>query len=173
MFTQLLGGAIFTSVASNVLSNELLRNLAAVPGVDPGAVLGAGATSLLAGVPAGAVPAVLVAYNAALRTVFRAGLAMSCLVIFGTAAMEWRSVKSKKTAAAAGNRENKEAGGSLDVEAAAAAAGEKKAAVKEEGEDTQSVETATADHHHNNHEHRDGASMTGGDSDKIEAPTSK
>lgn len=150
-FSQLLGGAIFTSVASNVLSNELLKNLANIPGVNPAAILSEGATSLLNGIPESSVGAVLLAYNSSLRTVFQVGLAMSCIVISGSAAMEWRSVKSKKAAADQKKRELQ------DVEAGAE---------KKNAEDARSVET-TADN-----KHEDWEAKTGSD-EKNEVPTSK
>lgn len=151
-FSQLLGGAIFTSVASNVLSNELLKKLATIPGINPAAVLSEGATSLLNGIPESSIGAVLVAYNSSLRTVFQVGLAMSCIVITGSAAMEWRSVKSKKDAA----DQKRE---SQDVEAGAGAE-------KKNTEDAGSVETTA----HNKHEDKEATT----DSDeKNEVPTPK
>lgn len=95
-FTQLLGGAIFTSVASNVLDNELIKHLSAIPGIDASAVLNEGATELLSGIPDSLHEAVLEAYNLSLRTVLQVALVMTCLIVLGTASMEWRSVKSKQ-----------------------------------------------------------------------------
>lgn len=95
LFSQLLGGAIFTSVGSNVLDNELVKRTASIPGVDPAAVLADGATALLANIPASARTAVLMAYNSSLRIVFQVGLVMTCVTIFGALALEWRSTKSK------------------------------------------------------------------------------
>lgn len=95
-FSQLLGGAIFTSVGSNVLSTELLRRLVGIPGVNPTEVLDQGATELTGSVSAAALPAVLDAYNGSLRKVFQVGLILTCLTALGAAALEWRSVKSKK-----------------------------------------------------------------------------
>lgn len=96
IFSQLLGGAIFTSVGNNVLDNELLRRTAGIPGVSPEQILSSGATDLTRSVPASALPAVLAAYNESLRKVFQVGLIMTCLTIFGAAMLEWRSVKGKK-----------------------------------------------------------------------------
>lgn len=96
LFSQLLSGAIFISVAQNVLDGDLLADLAGgVPGFDASSILDAGATTITA-LPEPLRSVVLVAYNAALRTVFRVGLVMTCLTVFGAAAMEWRSVKSRK-----------------------------------------------------------------------------
>lgn len=134
-FSQLLGGAIFISVASNVLDNELIKRLAGIPGVNPRQILSEGATSLLEGVPEGSIGAVLAAYNESLRTVFKIGLVMACVVILGAASMEWRSVKSKKEAADEKRKSQQQA---ADVEAAGA---EKKEV------DTRSVETTSAGMH--------------------------
>lgn len=95
-FSQLLGGAIFTSVGSNVLSNELLKNLAVIPGVNPIQLLNAGATELTKGLAPSLVAPVLSAYNQSLRVVLQVGLVMTCLTVLGALALEWRSVKSKK-----------------------------------------------------------------------------
>lgn len=98
-FSQLLGGAIFTSVGSNVLSNELLKNLAGIPGVNPALLLNGGATELTKNIPAAAVAPVLQGYNSSLRVVLQVGLVMTCLTLFGALGLEWRSVKNKKSAA--------------------------------------------------------------------------
>ncbi|KAJ4414848.1 hypothetical protein N0V82_007696 [Gnomoniopsis sp. IMI 355080] len=95
-FSQLLGGAIFTSVGSNVLSNELLKNLAGIPGINPTQLLDAGATELTQGLAPSAVAPVLFAYNQSLRVVLQVGLVMTCLTLLGALGLEWRSVKSKK-----------------------------------------------------------------------------
>ncbi|KAF3770926.1 hypothetical protein M406DRAFT_96985 [Cryphonectria parasitica EP155] len=96
LFSQLLGGAIFTSVGSNVLDNELLKNLAGIPGVNPALVLSAGATEFVNVIPASAKAAVLKAYNSSLRVAFVVAVAMSCLTIIGALALEWKSTKSKQ-----------------------------------------------------------------------------
>lgn len=142
-FCQLLGGAIFTSVASNILDNELLKSLAGIPGVNPAAILSEGATSLLNGIPTESVGAVLVAYNESLRKVFQVGLVMTCIVIFGPLAMEWRSVKSKKAAA----DQRKAAAADADVEAAEGAGADAGAEKKEE-DARSAVTTATGDEKH-------------------------
>ncbi|KAG6356610.1 hypothetical protein INS49_014483 [Diaporthe citri] len=97
-FSQLLGGSIFISVGQNVLNNELVKNLSGVPGFNPASILNAGATTLTH-LAEPLRTTVLLAYNESLRTVFRVGLIMTCLTIFGAASLEWRSVKSKKPGA--------------------------------------------------------------------------
>lgn len=92
-FSQLLGGAIFTSVGQNVLNSELLKNLAPIPGFDPALLQQNGATSLIASLPPNLRGPVLYGYNASLSKVFQVGLILACLVIFGSLGLEWRSVK--------------------------------------------------------------------------------
>jgi len=94
-FSQLLGGAIFLSVAQNVLNSQLLRRLAGLPGFSPEFLQKAGATSLT-NLPEGIKETVLTAYNESLREVFRVGLILCCLTLLGALALEWRSVKAKK-----------------------------------------------------------------------------
>ncbi|ROW06202.1 hypothetical protein VMCG_04574 [Cytospora schulzeri] len=101
LFSQLLSGAIFISIGQNVLDNELLENLAGIPGFDSSAILDSGATTITA-LPEPLKSVVLVVYNNALRRVFQVGLVMTCLTIFGAAAMEWRSVKKNDTAVRSG-----------------------------------------------------------------------
>lgn len=99
--SQLLSGAIFVSVGQNVLDGELLRELAGLPGFDASTILSSGATTITA-LPEPMKSTVLVAYNAALRKVFRVRLIMTCLTIFGAATLEWRSVKGKRPNAGTG-----------------------------------------------------------------------
>ena len=92
-FSQILGGAVFLSVGNNIFDSQLARNLAKVPGIDVGSVVDAGATELRKMVSSTKLPLVLVAYNNALRATFYLTVALTCLLIFGAASMEWKSVK--------------------------------------------------------------------------------
>lgn len=92
-FSQVLGGAIFISVAQNVLNNELVKRLTGLPGFDPRLITQSGATSLSGSLADDLRGPVLLRYNEALRTVFHLGLILACLVSLGSAAMEFRSVK--------------------------------------------------------------------------------
>jgi MFS family permease len=92
-FSQLMGGAIFTSVAQNVLNNELLRRLSPLPGFKPTFISEGGATELASMLPPELLQPVLRGYNEALRTVFHVGLILTCLTVLGAVGMEWRSVK--------------------------------------------------------------------------------
>lgn len=95
-FSQLLGGAIFTSVGQNVLNSELIKRLSPLPGFDPSLLQTTGATTLIASLPPDLRGPVLYGYNESLRKVFQVGLIMATLVIFGSLGLEWRSVKKNK-----------------------------------------------------------------------------
>ncbi|RHZ46894.1 MDR family MFS transporter [Aspergillus thermomutatus] len=95
-FGQQLFGAVFTSVGQNVLSNQLAKRLAGLPGISPQIIQNSGATQLLDHVPVEDRAASLVAYNDSLRVCFQVGLVMACLAIVGGVAMEWRTVKKKQ-----------------------------------------------------------------------------
>lgn len=97
LFSQTLGGAIFVSVAQNIFTNKLLSGLVStVPGIDPAVVLATGATNLAGVVDAKYLPAVLLAYNAALDQVYYIAVALASFSIIGALGMEWKSVKGKK-----------------------------------------------------------------------------
>ena len=97
MFVQMLGGALFVSVAQNLFTNNLVKNLTAldIPGFDPQAIVHAGATSLRQVVDPTRLPEVLVAYNEALVKAFQLALIMSCLSILGAVGIEWRNINQK------------------------------------------------------------------------------
>jgi hypothetical protein len=103
MFTQTFGGALFVSVGQNVFTNRLLTGLRQeAPGFDASTILQLGATTLKKAVPEQFLPGVLVAYNKALTETWYVSVAMACLTVFGTVALEWKSVKGKKIEAAMG-----------------------------------------------------------------------
>lgn len=93
MFSQTLGGAVFISVGNNIFDARLAHNLAKIPGIDVGSVAATGATELKDRIPANLLPQVLVAYNDALRATFYLVTALTCCTVFGSLAMEWKSVK--------------------------------------------------------------------------------
>lgn len=103
MFSQTLGGALFISVAQNVFTNSLLKNLRqVVPGLNPEEVLSVGATSLKAVIPEQYLAGVQTAYNDTVMNTFYVAVALATLSIFGAVAMEWKSVKGKKIEMAGG-----------------------------------------------------------------------
>lgn len=93
MFSQTLGGAVFISVGNNIFNTRLEQNLVKILGIDVGSVAATGATDLRNMVPANLLPQVLVAYNDALRATFYLVTALTSCTIFGSLAMEWKSVK--------------------------------------------------------------------------------
>jgi hypothetical protein len=119
-FGQLLGGAIFISVGQNVLNTELLKRLSSLPGFNPALLFSEGATGLISQLPDAIRPAVLLGYNESLRKVFQVGLILTCLIIFGAGALEWRSVKKnapkKEKSVEEARREGDETDGGASVE---------------------------------------------------------
>jgi hypothetical protein len=101
VFIQTLGGTIFLSIAQNVFQSNLVERLQVdVPEVDPNVVIGAGASGLVDSMRKlysdSAVAGILNAYNKALQQVFLISLVLACLSVFGSAFMEWKSVKKDK-----------------------------------------------------------------------------
>lgn len=97
-FGQSLGGSVFLSVAQNILDNKLISNFGALhlPNFSPEEVINGGATNLRGLVPASELPQLLKAYNNAVVNAFYVGVAMAAFSIFGSAAMQWRSVKKAR-----------------------------------------------------------------------------
>ncbi|KAK8152844.1 major facilitator superfamily domain-containing protein [Phyllosticta citrichinensis] len=93
-FSQQLGGAVFVAVGQSIFTNDLIRGVSGLTDLNPRSITAIGATELQQRVPADVLPQVLAAYNDALVQAFQVGLAMACLSILGSAAVEWRSVKS-------------------------------------------------------------------------------
>ncbi|RYP10535.1 hypothetical protein DL764_000588 [Monosporascus ibericus] len=97
-FLQSLGGALFVSVGQTVFGNELVKTLTKeVPQVDSQLVVAAGATSFRSVVPPDVLPDVVLSYNEALMKTFLVSARAAAATIFGSATVEWRSVKGKKS----------------------------------------------------------------------------
>jgi len=103
LFSQLFGGAIFVSAATNVFNTHLISDLTSqVPSLDPQQIIDAGASNLKSVVPADLLPAVLVAYNNAVVKTFEMALILACISIVGAAFMEHipvRPIEKNKAAA--------------------------------------------------------------------------
>lgn len=98
IFMQLFGAAIFVSVGESVLTNKLISYISrVVPGVDAVAVASTGATNLQNVIPSQYLHGVLLVYNNAVTQIFVLVTVMACLTSVGSVAMEWKSVKGKKT----------------------------------------------------------------------------
>lgn len=95
-FIQTLAGAMFTSIADTVFGNKFSQGLTSIPGVDVSTVAHKGATDLRNSVKPSALPAVLMAYNAAVVQAFFVAVAMSSMFILGTILVQWRSIKKGK-----------------------------------------------------------------------------
>ncbi|KAF1943448.1 MFS general substrate transporter [Clathrospora elynae] len=102
MFTQTLGGALFISVAQNVFTNQLIKNLRTiVPDLNTSLVLTAGATQLKTAVPSEYLAGVLFAYNKTLNQTFYVSVAAGAVSIVGAAFVQWKSMKGKTIVMAA------------------------------------------------------------------------
>ncbi|KAK8055192.1 MFS general substrate transporter [Apiospora rasikravindrae] len=101
MFAQMFGGSVFVSVAQNLFTTRLVSGASGIPGVDPMALVGAGATDLTGVVkdPA-ALAQVKVVYNDSLVKTFQLSLIMVCLAALGAAGVEFKSLKAPKPAPA-------------------------------------------------------------------------
>ncbi|KAF7330046.1 DHA14-like major facilitator [Mycena kentingensis (nom. inval.)] len=97
MFAQTIGGALFISVAQNVFTNQLAEGIVRhVPGIDPLAVVQAGATSLTGLVSAQVLEQVVGVYNDALVAAFKVAIGLSAVSVVGAGAMEWKSIRKGK-----------------------------------------------------------------------------
>ena len=94
-FGQQLGGAIFISVAQNVLETKLIAGLSDLPDFDPYQIVNMGATEIRGSVPPPLLPVVLLAYNNAITSLFMVAAALAAVSILGALLVEWKSVKGK------------------------------------------------------------------------------
>ncbi|KAJ5462654.1 hypothetical protein N7475_007598 [Penicillium sp. IBT 31633x] len=106
-FAQTLGGAVFISVGQNIFQNQFAHSLRVEdPSADVASVLAAGTTTLRKKLPASLLPAVLKSYNTAVTQAFYVGVALAALSLFGTFALEWKSVKKTKNATSLASNED-------------------------------------------------------------------
>jgi hypothetical protein len=98
IFAQSIGASIFTSVGQNVFTNRLVSGLREqTPGLDPNVVISAGATGFRGIVSPEDLPGILFAYNEAVVDAFYVAVALAGLSLFGPLAIQWKSVRGKKT----------------------------------------------------------------------------
>ncbi|KAI5205377.1 putative major facilitator superfamily transporter [Aureobasidium subglaciale] len=96
IFFNSLGGAISISIAQNIFANTLVKDIIKnAPGVDPAAVISAGATHVREVVPADQLAGVLTAYSHAVTSAFVVPIATSGLAFFVSLFIEWKSIKGK------------------------------------------------------------------------------
>ena len=98
IFSQILGGTVWISVAQNVFTGHLLKGLATtVPGLDPKSVLDTGATGLRSVVfDTQSLGGVLAVYNFALTRTFFSAVGLAAVALLASTGMEWKSVKGPK-----------------------------------------------------------------------------
>lgn len=96
IFFNSLGGAISISIAQNIFANTLVKDIIKnVPGVNPAAVVAAGATHVRDVVSAAQLPGVLKAYSHAVTSAFVLPIATSGLAFIVSLFIEWKSIKGK------------------------------------------------------------------------------
>ncbi|KAI4819857.1 putative major facilitator superfamily transporter [Aureobasidium sp. EXF-8845] len=96
IFFNSLGGAISISIAQNIFANTLVKDIIKnAPGVNPAAVISAGATHVREVVSAAELPGVLAAYSNAVTTAFIVPIATSGLAFIVSLFIEWKSIKGK------------------------------------------------------------------------------
>jgi MFS family permease len=103
IFFSRLGGALATSVAQNLFTDNLLKNLRGIDGVDAAAVVAAGATDFRQLVHPELLDKVIDAFGAALRNVFLLALASAAVGLVVSAAMEWRRLPQDTKKSDSGN----------------------------------------------------------------------
>ena len=95
LFAQNFGGAIFISIAQQVFTSRLLANLKGkVPNLTPSTVQSLGFVDLPGSSMNSSSPEVLIGLENSFLHVWYIALALACIMIVGSLAMEWRSVKS-------------------------------------------------------------------------------
>lgn len=123
-FFQLLGAAIWLSVAENLFTSKLVAAVRGVAGVDANTIGSIGATEVrnVFGNNPAALEAVIQAYNTALRSVWYLAIGLSASLVIPLLFFKWVNVnkeaerrKEAKRAAAASETESKDA--AKDVEA--------------------------------------------------------
>ncbi len=103
IFFNSLGGAISISIAQNIFSNTLIKEIPKqTKGVNPALVMAAGATHVHSVVSPEQLPGVLVAYNKAVTSSFVLAIACGGLAFCVSWMFEWKSVKGKKLDIAGG-----------------------------------------------------------------------
>ncbi|KAJ5773649.1 MFS toxin transporter [Penicillium paradoxum] len=90
MFFQCLGGALATSIGQNLFTDNLLKNLRSINGVDAEAVVDAGAADFRRLVSSELLDSVIEAFEAAVKNVFLLAVATAAVALVVSVGMEWR-----------------------------------------------------------------------------------
>lgn len=94
-FAQSLGGALFICVGQSLFTTRLVSGLSHISGIDPRALLTAGATEVRNVVAQEYLGAVLWSYNEALSKAFIVALAVSCFSVLPALGMEWKKIEKR------------------------------------------------------------------------------
>ncbi|KAL1890872.1 hypothetical protein Sste5346_008013 [Sporothrix stenoceras] len=102
-FGQNVGGAVLLTIANTVFDNSLKSQLKQhAPGVDPEAVIAAGATAFRSVVSPASVPGVILAYANSVDHVFYLAAGLSVASFFCTWGLGWKDIRAKKPSGGAG-----------------------------------------------------------------------
>ncbi|TLS21087.1 uncharacterized protein PpBr36_10492 [Pyricularia pennisetigena] len=97
VFVQSLGGALFVSIAESIFVNKLVAYLQTMfPSLDPKIIFTAGATDLRTAIPKELLPRVIRSYSDALTKTLLMSACLAAASVFGSLAIEWRSVKGRE-----------------------------------------------------------------------------
>lgn len=92
-----LGASIFVTVGQTLMENGLIKRLhKIIPNLDPSSLANGGVTTVRTSVPRDKLPAVLEAYNDAMKSIWYLAIGLAGLVFVVSWGMEWRSVKEQK-----------------------------------------------------------------------------
>lgn len=96
-FAQYLGPAIFITVAQTLFAGRLTTDLAKfAPAVDAHALGNIGLSDLVNFIGKQRIDDVLLGYDKAITQTFYLPLILSCIGVFGSLGMEWRSIKKSR-----------------------------------------------------------------------------
>ncbi|OAP60974.1 hypothetical protein AYL99_05978 [Fonsecaea erecta] len=97
IFFNSLGGAISISIAQNIFSNTLVKEIPKyTKGVNPQTIIMAGATHIRQVTPPAQLAGVLYAYNIAVTHSYILSIACATIAFLFSLGFEWKSVKGKK-----------------------------------------------------------------------------
>lgn len=104
-FSQGLGGTIFVTVGQLIFQSALVREISGldIPSLPASVILHSGATEIRTTVPLQYLQSVLLAYNDAITTTFRAAIVTCAVTIVAGLAMEWKNVNAMGRARQAGD----------------------------------------------------------------------
>lgn len=92
MFFQCLGGALATSISQNIFTDNLLKNLQEIDGIDAAVIVDAGAADFRRLVPPGLLNKVIESFETACKNVFLLAVASAAVALVVSVGMEWRRI---------------------------------------------------------------------------------